>query len=101
MEKLILSIVPQQDASPALDALTAHGYRATLISSTGGFLRRGYATLLIGVDEARVDQVAQLLKGTCRALRADKKGGEPSEGGQPPTCGVILFVLGVEHFEHL
>jgi len=96
-------IVPQQDTDPILNALTAQGFRVTLISSTGGFLRRGRATLLIGVEGGQVDDVIRLLKETCRTLPGKKrKGPSPKAGeGETPPCEIALFVLGVENFQYV
>ena len=99
MEKLLLAIMPQQDSGQALDALTREGYRATVISSTGGFLRKGNATLLIGVDESKVDHVVGILKTTCIELRhGHAEGTSPEEA---PQCGVTIFTLKVNQFEHI
>lgn len=101
MIKLVLAILPEGLATAALDALVRGGYRVTRISSTGGFLRRGYATLLVGVPEERVEAVIACLKEACRdAVRERRKrNAAPSE--EPPHCGVTVFVLGAEAFESL
>ena len=43
-------------------ALTAEDYRVTLIASTGGFLRRGQSTLLIGVEDERVNHALEIIR---------------------------------------
>src|SRR5512140_1277804 len=48
--KLVLAIVQDQDASRVVDALVADNLGATRINTHGGFLKRGNATLLVGVD---------------------------------------------------
>jgi uncharacterized protein YaaQ len=49
--KVILAIVQEYNAPPALDALRRHGLGAARIASTGGFWREGNVTLLIRVAE--------------------------------------------------
>ena len=98
--KLLLTIMPQRDANSILDAVMAQGYRATLISSTGGFLRQGSATLMIGVDEKEVPLVTQLLKETCQALRIKSSESGSPDSREPSPCGITLFTLNVEQFEH-
>ncbi len=68
--KLILAIVSEQCSSEILDTLIKVQYRATLISTTGGFLRKGNATLLIGVESEKVDDVFQHIRGVCTATTA-------------------------------
>ncbi len=62
--KLIIAIVRDVDAGPVTDQLVAHGYRVTRVASTGGFLRRGNVTLLIGVEQ-HVQPVIDILRDTC------------------------------------
>ena len=101
MEKLLLVVMSERDADVALDTLTAQGHRVTLISSTGGFLRRGHATLMLGVAEEQVDDVVHLLKGACQASRSGGSGGPASDSEETPPCGVTLFVLDMESFQHV
>lgn len=63
--KLIIAIVRDTDDRPVVDRLVAQGHRVTRVASTGGFLRRGNVTLLIGVDAPQVQPVIDLLRETC------------------------------------
>jgi uncharacterized protein YaaQ len=63
--KLVVSIVKSDDADPLVDALTQAGYRATTISTTGGFLRQGNATILVGTEDEKVEDVLELVKENC------------------------------------
>ena len=60
--KLILAVVRDVDTDAILDTLLPKGYRVTRLASTGGFLRRGSTTLMIGVDEGDEENVIDLLK---------------------------------------
>lgn len=62
--KLVIAIIRDMDCDPVTQALTSQDYRVTRIASTGGLLRKGVATLLIGVDDDRVDPAIQLLRET-------------------------------------
>jgi len=62
---MIISIIQDQDADPVSKALTTMKFRVTQIASTGGFLRRGSSTLLIGLDDDQVDQAVQIIRDTC------------------------------------
>jgi len=86
--KLILAIVRDTDESAVLNHLVERGYRVTRMASTGGFLRRGKVTLMIGVDPDQVDQVIALLRDACG----------PADSNEHR---VTLFVLNAAHFEQI
>jgi uncharacterized protein YaaQ len=90
---LILAIVQNEDADTVVGALLATGYRLTRINTAGGFLRRGNATLLIGVEAERVDDVLQIIQANCR-LRTEPR---PPEAGIP-MYGATVFVLEAARF---
>ncbi len=60
--KLVLGILSSQDANQVTEALVAADFRATRINTAGGFLRRGNATLLVGVSEDQVQDVIGIFK---------------------------------------
>ncbi len=86
--KLLLAIIRDRDDVAVSDALSHGNVRVTRIASTGGFLRRGNVTLLIGVEDERVQDVLELVKGAC---------GEPDAGQHRAT----VFVLKAEQFEQV
>jgi uncharacterized protein YaaQ len=86
--KLIIAIVRDIDAGPVIEELIAHGHRVTRVASTGGFLRRGNVTLLIGTEEEQVQPVIDLLQDTC----------SPPE---PDQHRATIFVVDAPHFEQV
>ncbi len=86
--KLIMAIVPEGMASQVLDALIAAQYRATLISTTGGFLRQGNATVLVGVAADRVEDAQARIEQVCREAQA-----------HATESWATLFVLDVAQYE--
>jgi uncharacterized protein YaaQ len=86
--KLILAIVRDADSEPATTALTSANFRVTRVASTGGLLRRGMTTLLIGLEAEQVDPAIQVLKKTCT---------QPAEGEKRAT----VFVIPVEKYEQI
>ncbi len=62
---LILAIVQEKDSRRLMEALVAAEFQATMLASTGGFLREGNATVLIGTDEGKVDDVLAIVQKTC------------------------------------
>lgn len=60
--KLILAVIRDIDSEPVIRTLIKAGYRVTRLASTGGFLRRGNMTLMIGVDEGDEQKVIDLMR---------------------------------------
>ncbi len=65
--KLVIAIVHSEDAGALVDALTDKDYRVTRLHSTGGFLKQNNATVMLGVEEAQVEDVLGLIRETCHA----------------------------------
>ena len=84
--KLVLTIIQKSDTDAVLDALTAGGFRATRLASTGGFRREGNTTLIIGVPDEQVDPLIGVLRNTVG--RGANRGPAPAAGGRG-----ALFVL--------
>jgi uncharacterized protein YaaQ len=107
--KLVMSIVHSDDAGRLVDALTGAGYRATTISTTGGFLRQGNATVFVGTEDENVPEVLQLIQDNCRTrtqyVNPLPPVMEPGEMYLPTPVdvqvgGATVFVLDVVQFEH-
>jgi uncharacterized protein YaaQ len=86
--KLIISIIRDTDTEPVSRALTSAEFRVTCIASTGGFLRRGYSTLLIGLDDDQVEKALQIIREAC------------SPSNEPNIRRATVFVLKVDQFTH-
>lgn len=87
--KLILAIVHQDDTEETMLALRQKGLRCTKISSTGGFLRKGNVTLMIGAEDARVDDAVAVLR----------EHGHAHAEASVPVGGATIFVFDVERYE--
>lgn len=105
--KLIISIVNRDDSNVLVDSLMQHGYRATVISTTGGFLREGNATIMVGAEDEKVQEVLQVIKDGChtRTQHADPLSPEMRAGElHIPTSievqvgGAAVFVMNVDSF---
>jgi len=64
--KLIIAIVQDQDVSNLIDDLTGNEFSVTKLASTGGFLKAGNTTLLIGVEDEKVDHVLRIIESNCK-----------------------------------
>lgn len=103
--KLVVAIVKNEDVDRLTESLVKHHLRATKLASTGGFLRVGNTTLLIGIEENRVDDVIEIIRRSCSAREQYVSSGSyeflPS-GIQRPieviVGGATIFVLSVDEF---
>ncbi|HLA65839.1 MAG TPA: cyclic-di-AMP receptor, partial [Candidatus Saccharimonadales bacterium] len=67
--KLVTAIVHSEDAGNLVDALLEKEFRTTRLQSSGGFLKQGNATILVGVEDDQVDAVLELISANCHARR--------------------------------
>ncbi|HIY92850.1 cyclic-di-AMP receptor [Companilactobacillus sp. HBUAS56275] len=63
--KLILAIVQDKDSQQLQSKLVKAGFRATQLPSTGGFLKAGNCTFIIGVEDEKVDGALEIIKKNC------------------------------------
>jgi uncharacterized protein YaaQ len=99
MKKLIIAVVQNEDADAVVDALLEEEFRATRLASTGGFLRRGNTTLMIGADEEQVDQVLGLIQQHAHAGAGAPSGAQGQQQSAPAAATV--FVLDLEEYQRL
>lgn len=66
--KLVIAIVRDDYSEVLQDELADAGHRYTKLASTGGFLRKGNTTLLVGVDDDQMDSVLEIIRATCSSL---------------------------------
>jgi uncharacterized protein YaaQ len=108
--KLIIAIVQERDKHKLSDRLLQNGLTFTKLGSTGGFLRQGNATLLIGVDDDQVLGVLETLRDVCGVSEEYVNLGAESCGAlalaalaprpvKSETGGAVAFVLTVDQFQ--
>ena len=104
--KLIIAVVQDKDVPRLMQSLVQANFTATKLASTGGFLREGNSTVLVGVDDAQVDKVLEVIKKTCKAreqLVTPVTPVGPGESYVPYPVGVVVggatvFVMPVDNF---
>ena len=64
--KLVLAIVQDDDAIDLIEELTDKDYRVTKLATTGGFLKSGNTTLMIGVEEKEVKNLINVIEDVCK-----------------------------------
>ena len=93
--KLIFAVVHDDDTNKAVRHLNEKRYRVTKLSSTGGFLRKGNTTLMIGVEDEQVEVTTPYPQGDLSMI---------SYSYIPITVevgGATVFVLNVEQFKKI
>ncbi|MBQ9212108.1 MAG: cyclic-di-AMP receptor [Clostridia bacterium] len=106
--KLIIAIVQDEDSSRLLTGLMNKGFGVTKLATTGGFLKAGNTTLLIGVEDERVKEAIEAIESVCKSRKqmttTHTSASGVSAGGYVPfpvevtVGGATLFVLNVEQF---
>lgn len=106
--KLILAIVRDEDGSKLMSELNKENFSVTKLATTGGFLRAGNTTLLVGTSKENVDKVIEIIKSKCMTRKQIATTPTPSTGAtgvydpypvEIEVGGATIFVLDVEKFE--
>jgi uncharacterized protein YaaQ len=107
--KLVVAVVQDKDSNRLSNALIKEGFRATKLASTGGFLRAGNTTFMIGIEDERISDVMQVIKANCKIREQMVTPVSPMGGTtdsyipfpvEVQVGGAAVFVLPVERFEH-
>ena len=104
-KKMMMTIVPRDEAEFVLNALINAGFTATFTETEGGVLRQTQLTMFIIVNESEVDRVLELIGENCRidvAVTQKEHEGNFSMGSSPVVAGVggaIVFVWTIDRIE--
>ena len=110
--KLIIAIVQDEDASRLVNQLMKNGYGVTKLATTGGFLRAGNTTLLIGMDDEKLHCAMEIIEKVCKSRKQitaapstmGSMGGMPGAASYPVEVtvgGATVFVMSVDQFVKL
>lgn len=106
--KLVFAIVHDEDGPKVMDDLNKNGFSVTKLSSTGGFLKAGNTTLVVGVTEEKLDEVIKIIKQKSKSRKqAINSNMIPNNMGgmfmpypvEVVVGGATIFVLNVDRFE--
>ena len=108
--KMITAIVNKKDTVRVCEALTNNGVEFTRLATTGGFLRAGNTTLMIGIDDERLESTLELLRKNC-AKRMEKVPSpntmqapvhvQTPQVAEVMVGGAIVFVNDITYFEKM
>ncbi|GGG08204.1 hypothetical protein GCM10010912_61040 [Paenibacillus albidus] len=107
--KLIIAIIQDKDSNRLSSELVKANFRATKLASTGGFLRAGNTTFMIGVEDGQVEAVLTVIRNSCKVREQLVTPVTPMSGTtdsylplpvEVQVGGATVFVLPVDRFEH-
>ena len=106
--KLIIAIVQDEDASRLISNLMSEGYSVTKLATTGGFLRAGNTTLLLGIDDEKIEKAMGIIEHVCKSREQITASATHMSGGtsgvyvpypiKVTVGGATVFVLEVSQF---
>lgn len=104
--KLVVAIIHDEDNHELIKKLSKREFSITKLASTGGFLKTGNTTLIIGTEKERVDEVLEIIEEVCKTrkeytMTSSMIGETSSFMGQPievSVGGATVFVLDVDQF---
>lgn len=103
--KLVMAIVHNDDAGKMVDALLEREYRATRLASSGGFLRKSNATILVGVEAADVDDVIAVIRSNSRSRtqqsREARAGTNARLAQKVDVRAAVVFVIPIDRFDRV
>ncbi|MBN2005675.1 MAG: cyclic-di-AMP receptor [Anaerolineae bacterium] len=106
MKKMIMVVIPRDQANPVLESLITAGYSMTFAESRGGVWRQAQYTLHTCVDEAQVDDVMDIIRENCRTrveVTTEGVSTQTMAPGQTPFTAnlgdAVVFVWDVNRME--
>lgn len=105
--KLIIAVVQDKDSHRLVNELNKHKFQTTKLATTGGFLKEGNTTLIIGCQDEYVDEALQIIKDNCSQREQMVAPISPMGGNadsyiphpvKVEVGGATVFVLPIEAF---
>lgn len=106
--KLVITVIHDRDKAKTSEALVRSNFKFTKLASTGGFLREGNVTFLIGIEESRLEELMELIRENCQTREQSATLIPPDSGSvgmfMPASIrvmvgGAVVFVMDAERFE--
>lgn len=105
--KLIIAVIQDKDSNRLINALSESNFQATKLATTGGFLREGNTTLMIGCEDAYIDEALDVIRDNCSEREQmvapiSPMGGNADSYIPKPVKvevgGATVFILPIESF---
>ena len=106
--KMVLAVINQDDAPTVMQHLIQEGFSITKLSTTGGFLRSGNVTIIVGVEDEKIQEVIDIIQKHSQSRKqliptflGNEMGFFSSMPVEVTVGGAAIFVLNVEKFEKI
>lgn len=106
--KLIMAIVSNDDASSVSSSLTKHNFSVTRLATTGGFLRAGNTTIIVGTEDENVEKCIGIIGDESKRRTEIVPSSASYDVGryasfpvEAQVGGATIFVIDVEQFKKL
>lgn len=108
--KLVIAIVQDEDSNALIDRLMDDNFRVTKLATTGGFLKSGNTTLMIGVEKEKCDEVIEIIEDECKTRKQIVSSPSPTTGAagmfvpypvEVNVGGATIFVVDVDRFHKI
>jgi uncharacterized protein YaaQ len=98
--KMLMVIIPRDEAERVLQALVAANHTATFVETRGGMLRQAQMTLFVAVQDEALDEVTGIIRGSTRSETAGESAEEDALSApmpaRPRPGGAVVFVWDIE-----
>ena len=110
-DKMIIAILQNDSYHEVVSDLNEHGFYATVLHSSGAFLKEASATIMIGVNHDYLDEALEILKAYGKRTEVEYKPATTAMGmAMPPIAmtsipvsvhrgGIVLFVTDISRYE--
>ena len=104
--KMIFAVVNNDDGAVVNAQLIKAGFHVTKLASTGGFLKKGNTTFILGVEDEKVDGAVDIIKRYSKkrtyTTPLDVVSSATLGGAMTPievtVGGATIFIMNIEHF---
>jgi uncharacterized protein YaaQ len=103
--KMVMAVVPRDEAMHVLETLVAAGHMATFSESRGGMLRQAQLMLFIAVEKKDLEPVLTIIHDSCHShvvVESSEPGMAFASSPTPVEAelgGAVVFVWDLERYE--
>jgi uncharacterized protein YaaQ len=101
--KMVMAVMPRNEAERVLQALVAAKYTATYVETRGGMLRQAQITLFIATKDQDLEIVLSIIEDNCRSEvvieEAEGEQGPAPMPVKPRLGGAVVFIWNIERSE--
>ncbi len=110
MKKLVFAIINDEDSPHLMSAMNQAGFQVTKLNSTGGFLRSGNTTLMMVVEQEKMEELLDIIRkySSSRKVSVNANMTPSGIGGsfipypvEVQVGGATVFSVNVDQFEKI